>query len=336
MEKLCLLGSALLLAALSVFADGGVQPKPLLEPALPGAAAQLRPNANCDAQLTTAFEGDAMLLTIAPGESPWPGVFIVPAGGAPSWDLSLWGHVEAKVTNLGAKQVALTLRADNRHVAGKSPWNAEMARVNPGQTVTVRVYFGYHWGFQRGYELDTTAVIGLLLYLGTVEGEPVKLRIEGVQAAGWTGERPGANPDQARVKPQVAKPVPVAVPAAGGNADPKPVVALRPHAGGFWDLSDSIQAVVRIRNTGAVPIAPHERGRPDRMVRAFGARRPWCRGRNPHPFRSRAPLDRPDRPRAGGRSQERQVGPSSRYRHSLPRPQGAHTGGPSRRRGAGL
>ena len=162
MKKFCLLAPALLLAVSAVFADGGVQPKPLLEPSLPGAAAQLRPNANCDAQLTTAFEGDAMLLTIAPGESPWPGVFIIPAGGAPSWDLSLWGHVEAKVTNLGAKQVALTLRADNRHVAGKSPWNAEMARVNPGQTVTVRVYFGYHWGFQRGYELDTTAVIGLV------------------------------------------------------------------------------------------------------------------------------------------------------------------------------
>ena len=112
MKSTPLLTALVLCASLSAFADGGVQPKPLLEPALPGAAAQLRPNANCDAQLATAFEGDAMLLTIAPGDSPWPGVFILPAGGAPSWDLSLWGHVEAKVTNLGAAQVALTLRAD--------------------------------------------------------------------------------------------------------------------------------------------------------------------------------------------------------------------------------
>ena len=259
MKSTPLLTALVLCASLSAFADGGVQPKPLLEPALPGAAAQLRPNANCDAQLATAFEGDAMLLTIAPGASDWPGVFILPAGGAPSWDLSLWGHVEAKVTNLGAAQVALTLRADNMHVPGQNPWNAEMARINPGQTTTLRVYFGYQWGFQRGYALDTTAVIRLLLYLGKVEGEPVKLRIEGVQAAGWTGERPGVNPDQARVRPRLDAPVAVAVPAAGGNADPKPVVALRPHAGGFWDLSDAIQAVVRVRNTGAAPVAPRLR-----------------------------------------------------------------------------
>ena len=248
---------ALLLAASLAFADGGVQPKPLFEPTLSGAAAQLRPNANCDAQLTTEFDGDAMLLTIALGESPWPGVFILPAGGAPSWDLSLWGHVEAKITNLGATQVALTLRVDNASIPGQNPWNAEMARINPGQSTTVRTYFGYSWGFQRGYALDTSAVIRLLLYLGKVEGEPVKLRIEGVQAAGWQGERPGANPDQARVKPRVAAPVPVALPV--GDANPKPVVALRPHAGGFWDLSDAIQAVVRVRNTGAAPVSPRLR-----------------------------------------------------------------------------
>ena len=143
MKATFLVASALVFSASLAFADGGVQPKPLFEPALPGAAAQLRPNANCDAQLTTAFEGDALLVTIEPGDSPWPGVFILPAGGAPSWDLSLWGHVEAKVTNLGAAQVALTLRADNTYVPGQNPWNAEMARINPGQTTTLRVIAGF-------------------------------------------------------------------------------------------------------------------------------------------------------------------------------------------------
>lgn len=256
--------------AAAVLADGGVQPKPLIEPSLPGAASQLKPNADCTPQLATSFDGDALILEIAPGPSQWPGVFIFPAGGAASWDLSLWGHVEAKITNLGAEKVRLTMRIDNTWKPGPQPSNAEMVDVAPGATVTGRVYFGYQWGFQPGYPLDASRVIRLLFYMGKIDGAPVKLRIEGVQAAGWQGEKPGVNPDQARVKPRVDAPVAVCVPAAGA-----PVVALRPHAGGFWDLSDSIQGRVRVRNTGAAPVTPSLRITSiDGPTGAFGPARP--------------------------------------------------------------
>ena len=123
-----------LLSASVALADGGVQPKALLDPAVPGAAAQVRANGGCDAQLATAFDGDALVATLAPGDAAWPGFAIVPAGGAPAWDLSLYGHIEVKVTNLGDRQETLNLRVDNASTPeNRNPWNAEMAKLAPGE-----------------------------------------------------------------------------------------------------------------------------------------------------------------------------------------------------------
>ena len=270
----------LALASLSAFADGGVQPRDLIDSASPSAKEQLRPNGDTGAQLATEFDATGFTVTLAAGDAAWPGFILLPAGGAASWDLSLYGHVEMKITNLGEKQETVNLRVDNASTPeNRNPWNAEMARLDPGKSQVIRVYFGYSYYFQKGYPLDPTAVVRLLFFQGKLDHE-AKFRIEGVKAAGWHGEKPGENPDQARLKPKngwifggegpavaqavvtqagqgastgiVADGVAVRLPA---NA-PKTDALVKPPRG-FWDFSEHMQVRLCVRNNGTAAVAPH-------------------------------------------------------------------------------
>ena len=272
-------GAALFVcAAQKVRADGAVMPKLLLDPNSAVAQQQLEPSFGVGEQVSAKAEASGINLVIRKGEAPWPGLVVKPADGKP-WNLALYGHVEAKITNTGDTEGVINLRVDNTSVPGENRWNAEMKKLAPKQTAVIRVYFGYSYNFQRGYKLDATAVTRLLFFCSKPDRD-FSFRIEDIKAAGWEGETIGVNLDEARIKPakgvvfDATKPArdsvsvkasgsaQAALSTSGGTvivkfADTaKSSVLVKPAIGGFWDLGDHMRLVVRFRNTGTTPCAP--------------------------------------------------------------------------------
>ena len=87
-----------------------------------------------------------------------------PAAGTAAWDLSAYGHIELRATNLGTTPLALALRVDNAGTWQDNPWNTESATIKPGASGTVTVVFGYQYGHKKGYALKPGAVVSLLLF----------------------------------------------------------------------------------------------------------------------------------------------------------------------------
>ncbi len=253
---------------------------PLLELAAPGRAARCAPSSE---QVTFSQSNDpaapGLVVSLAAGEAGYPGIGIKPAGAA--WDLAAFGHVEARIANLGARELSLNLRVDNVGDSQKAPWNTESIRLKPGETGTVKVVFGYQHGLKPGYKLDPAKVVQVLLFTGKVT-EPVSFRLESLIAAGAAAEAPPVRPEEVRVKPvdgyllggavklDVAKQVDArdgatattVTQAAGqalqltlpGNRDSH-LVLLRP-ALGRWDLSRACEVRVQLRNLGTVAVTP--------------------------------------------------------------------------------
>ena len=96
---------ALVFVALSplwLFAQAGMVPKVLFDPALPDAARQVTTQ-NSTEQASSAIADDGIAVQFKAGPAAYPGITIKPAGGSP-WNLGLYGHVEARVTNTGSAQ----------------------------------------------------------------------------------------------------------------------------------------------------------------------------------------------------------------------------------------
>jgi hypothetical protein len=78
-------------------------PKSLIAMAGEGVEKRLAPSC---AQVTAALSKDdkapGIVVTIQPGADAWPGLRILPEGK--EWDLSAFGHVEARVVNTGEKR----------------------------------------------------------------------------------------------------------------------------------------------------------------------------------------------------------------------------------------
>ena len=219
-----------------------------------------------------------LIVTIQPGKDEYPGVTIKPA--AP-WNLSAFGHVEARITNLGRKQLPLSLRVDGVGPWQDNPWNGSSAYIEPGKTDTATTIFGYSWG-SPGYPVKAQAITQILLFTGKSD-EVQSFRIESLQAAGPAGEKPplpAAKIEDKRIKPEggmlfgaqttldVATQVAaknaraslmgtalrLVLPAAGDDQS----ISMKP-AAGRWDLRDSLQVVVKIRNEGQAPVTPRAR-----------------------------------------------------------------------------
>jgi len=140
-----------------------------------------------------------MTVTIQPGEEGYPGITLAPEGKV--WDLSSYGHVEACVKNLGAKPVSVCLRIDDDGDWKANPWNAENLYLQPGATGTVKVIFGYLFGYKPGYALKSASVTKLLLFAGKSKETLQSFRLESLAAAGATGEKPPADPNSIRIVP---------------------------------------------------------------------------------------------------------------------------------------
>jgi beta-glucanase (GH16 family) len=115
-----------------------------------------------------------------------------PAGGADAWDLSAFGHVEARVVNTGAEAARLYLRVDNEGDWKKSPYNSGVIDLGPGESGTLKVIFGYQFA-QVGYPLNPKRIVNLLMYTGRAE-TPTSWRIERLVAGGPAGEKQYVRP----------------------------------------------------------------------------------------------------------------------------------------------
>lgn len=122
------------------------------------------------------------------GDADHPAFHVAPATGK-SWDLSAYGHVEAKVTNTGDKDIKI-----NVHVVptGEGFWterNQEGLQIQPGETKVIRVIFGYSKGFKPAPPVNTSSIaeIFIFLYHST---QPHSFRIDSLTAAGVAGEKP--------------------------------------------------------------------------------------------------------------------------------------------------
>jgi beta-glucanase (GH16 family) len=272
---------ALLMGALPLAAaqDEGPEVSPLLDVANASSAERLAPSSE---QVSVAPSADAgapgLVVTIQPGEESYPGVRLTPEAGV--WDLSAFGHVEARVVNLGERRIAVTLRVDNAGDWRQNPWNAEPIRLDPGASGSVKTIFGFSYGHKPGYKLDPSAVTGLLLFAGKSDAVQA-FRIELVAAGGPGGEKPPVDPRSVRILPEdgfllapgmtveadkqlavrgaeavvtdgPSLQVTFAGPRGGPNAQFKPPI-------GRWDLRQCIQATVNVRNGGQMAVTPRVR-----------------------------------------------------------------------------
>ena len=234
-----------LAAVAGVWADSAIAPKFLWSASEPGSA-----NVTCDNGVTWKAEGGRFAVEFAPGEAQWPGFAIASKSGA--WDLGVWGHVEMTLTNPGAKPLSVGLRVDNPGDWKKSPWNSENVYLNPGETKIGKVIFGYQYGFKKGYQLDPSKVSQVKVFLNGKSGEPRRLIVGDVSAAGASGEKPPVDPAHVVVKPKdgVIPGTPVKVDAAGGKS-----VQLKP-ASGYWNLGAWLKVVATVKNTGSASVTP--------------------------------------------------------------------------------
>ncbi|MGB8355431.1 MAG: family 16 glycosylhydrolase [Chthoniobacteraceae bacterium] len=255
-------------------------PLPLVNVASPDVGKLLTPQSGSEAQVTTAPSADpaapGIVVTIQPGVSGYPGINIKPEG-APVWDLSKYGHVEARITNMGDKNLSLSLRVDNAGDWHEGPWNTESFSLKPATSGTISVIFGYSYQRKPGYALKSAEVANLLIFT-TKSAEVQKFRIDSIVAAGETGEKPPVDPATLRTQPKdgvilgpgvtidpakqidakggaqgtvSADGLKITLPAGKGDQ----TVALKPPIG-RWDLRFVAEVRVKLKNTGNTPVTP--------------------------------------------------------------------------------
>ncbi len=268
------------LAGLSIgtFAADDSKSKALVDLGAAGADARFKAAEGCENQvefkIADGEKGKALDVTFKAGPAGYPGIKIAPEGG--KWDLSAFGHIEAKISNIGQNPMLVALRIDNAGDWKDSPWNTEQTNIKPGETGTIKIIFGHQYGQKPGYKLDPSAVVNILLFTGKVAKDSA-IRLESLVAAGPAGEKPPVDPKTFRVKPKdgiilgtglVAEALPqveakdpvkgsivdgtlkVTMPGKGDQA-----VILKLPAG-CWDLTSYNQVRLKFKNDGSSPITP--------------------------------------------------------------------------------
>ena len=241
---------------------------------------RVSPQWGAEGQVTAAPSKDpatpGLMISIQPGKAGYPGVYVKPGDG--KWDLSAFGHVEARIVNSGKTAALLAIRVDNPGDWQKAPWNTEQTYLKPGERGTVTVIFGHQYGHQPGYALKPKEIVGILLFSEKADSAK-SFRIESLVAGGPAGEKPPVDPASVRIKPaggtllgpgvriDAAKQIEaqgveaylraggesleIVFPAAAGQQ----WLALKPPLG-RWDLTLATEVRVKLKNIGAAPLRP--------------------------------------------------------------------------------
>jgi beta-glucanase (GH16 family) len=249
--------------------------KDLLAPGFAETAARMIPNTP-DLKVATGRNPEGIEITIQPGAEGYPGVNLAPDGGG-VWDLSSFGHVEARVVNTGTAALSLALRVDARADWKLSPWNTENKTIKPGEAADLKVIFGYAYGFKPAFKVNPAEIEKLLLF-AEKRSHKQSFRIETLQAAGPAGEKPPVDPKSVRVVPvngvifpgesafdqakQLDAKGGASAVAAGGaikidfvQGKTGQFVMIKP-ALGKWDLREALQVRVRLKNSGTATVTP--------------------------------------------------------------------------------
>jgi len=219
-------------------------------------------------------------VVVAGSNEGYPGFAVAPAKGD-AWDLSPWGHVQAKLTNTGDANLSVNLRVDNAGPWQDNPWNTESVSLKPGETKFLKVIFGHQHGYKPGYKLDPSKVVRVMIFVGKSAQER-SFRVEDLQAGGPAGEKPPVDPNAVVVRPAGG-----VIVGAGAKLDPKPhfdardgvkadwgdggkslvvsletgkkgSVTVKP-AMGVWHLGNHHEVKVTLRNTGTAAVTPRLR-----------------------------------------------------------------------------
>ncbi len=248
-------------------------------------AKRITPQAGAERQVVVAPSPDAaapgLVITIQPGQAGYPGINLKPDTGN-SWDLSAFGHIEARVVNNGTRTALFALRADNAGDWHDNPWNTEQVYLKAGERATVTVIFGHHYGHKPGYALKSGEITNLLLFTAKAD-VATSFRVESIVAGGLAGEKPAVDPASIRIKPANGVILGAAVkldaatqidvkggtkgvvlPGAGGGATLRiefpsakgaQSLTLKPPAG-RWDLHNATEVRVKLKNAGTTPMTP--------------------------------------------------------------------------------
>ena len=252
---------------------GGIAPKFLVDPNSPKAAGQFTPSGE---QVSVTPGKDGITVNIAGGAEQYPGFFIKPETGA-AWDLTPWGRIEAKITNLGAGTLALSMRVDNK--PDGSSCNTEGVNLKPGESKILKVVFGYSYGSKPGFELNPGSIKDILFFCAGKKDTARSFRIEDLQATGSAGEKPPINASTFRAQPEngvllgasVKIDADKQIEAKGGakttltangalqvdfTGGPKPESVVIKPALGSWELTNAAQVQIKVKNTGSTPVTP--------------------------------------------------------------------------------
>jgi hypothetical protein len=144
---------------------------------------------NCEIQ-DVEHNGTKLIQMTYGTKVEYPTVSFPPPEGP--WVLSDYAGVETEVTNTGEHPVLVSLRVDNKKtpdIKGE-PYNTESVRLAPGETKTLRVYFGKSFGYKPGYALDPSMVSAIQIFPSKPK-EAGTILINKVQAFGAAGDAPG-------------------------------------------------------------------------------------------------------------------------------------------------
>lgn len=254
----------------------GIAPKFLIDPSSPKATGQITTSSE---QVSVTTDNTGIIVTLAPGAEQYPGLIIKPESGS-AWDLTPWGRIETKITNLGTTKLQLSMRVDNK--PDGSSCNTEGVSLAPGQSKVLKVIFGYTYGFKPGFKLDSGAVRQLLFFASREKNAERSFRIEELQATGTAGEQPPINPSTFREQPKngVLLGAGVKIDASkqleakygaeaavtsdgalsiGFTGGPKQEIVIFKPAVGSWELTQAYQVQMKIKNVGNTQATPSAR-----------------------------------------------------------------------------
>jgi hypothetical protein len=183
-----------------------IAPKTLIDFASPDAVKQVTATKGIPENSVVMVDKTGISLRFPPQkptDGKHPGVHVIPATGK-SWDLSGYGHVEAKITNTSDKQrFDVVMHVVDQGVGYWTERNMEAIGLQPGETKTLKVIFGYQKGFKPGPALKASSVTEIYVYLWD-KAQARSFRVEELKAAGPAGEKPVADQKSPTAQPSSA------------------------------------------------------------------------------------------------------------------------------------